>query len=76
MRFTAQHTPPKVADAPVRLVLAFLNATTFAQLALSLRARYGAQTRTFFVLLSLTAFHFPYYAGRTLPNFLSTPLGA
>lgn len=58
----------------VRCVLAFLNASTFAQLALSVRARYGAQTRTFFILLSLSAFHFPYYAGRTLPNFLTTPL--
>ena len=28
-----------------------------------------------FVILSLSSFHIPYYAGRTIPNFLALPLG-
>ncbi|RXK35039.1 hypothetical protein M231_07692 [Tremella mesenterica] len=57
----------------IRSVLAFLFSATFTHLQQTVRARYGSLTRRFFVLFVLGAFHLPFYAGRTLPNFLALP---
>jgi hypothetical protein len=66
---------PQSADIPVRLVLSSVFSLSFAQLAKALRYRYGSAVRIWFILLSLTQFHVPYYAGRTLPNFMALPGG-
>ncbi|KAK6905709.1 hypothetical protein I203_106539 [Kwoniella mangroviensis CBS 8507] len=57
----------------VRLILASIFSHSFNHLAKTLRARYGPSVRTWFMILSLTSFHIPYYAGRTLPNFMALP---
>lgn len=74
-RFTCRSLLPSHADVPVRIVLATIFSVCFAQLAKSLRYRYGAGVRIWFIILSLTGFHIPYYAGRTLPNFMALPGG-
>ena len=40
-----------------------------------MRQRFGANVRIWFLLLSVTQFHVPFYAGRTLPNFMALPFG-
>jgi hypothetical protein len=72
---TCSGPPPSHADIPVRILLATIFSVCFAQLAKSLRYRYGAGVRIWFIILSLTGFHIPYYAGRTLPNFMALPGG-
>ncbi|WVF70624.1 hypothetical protein IAT40_005416 [Kwoniella sp. CBS 6097] len=57
----------------VRLILAAAFSHTFNHLSKTLRARYGPTVRIWFILLSLSSFHIPYYAGRTLPNFMALP---
>ncbi|WWC58720.1 uncharacterized protein I303_101264 [Kwoniella dejecticola CBS 10117] len=57
----------------IRLVLASIFSHSFNHLAKTLRARFGPSVRVWFTLLSLTGFHIPYYAGRTLPNFMALP---
>ncbi|WWD17880.1 hypothetical protein CI109_102324 [Kwoniella shandongensis] len=57
----------------IRIVLAAIFSISFNHLAKSIRARYGALVRIWFTILSLTSFHIPYYAGRTLPNFMALP---
>ncbi|KAK8865936.1 hypothetical protein IAR55_001085 [Kwoniella newhampshirensis] len=57
----------------VRLTLASIFSHAFNHLAKTLRTRYGSCVRIWFTLLSLTSFHIPYYAGRTLPNFMALP---
>ncbi|ORX35947.1 Alg9-like mannosyltransferase family-domain-containing protein [Kockovaella imperatae] len=57
----------------VRLILAVVSAHCFNHLSRTLRQRYGASVRLWFVLLSMTQFHIPFYAGRTLPNFMALP---
>ncbi|WWC66278.1 uncharacterized protein I206_100179 [Kwoniella pini CBS 10737] len=57
----------------IRLVLASIFSHTFNHLAKTLRGRYGPSIRIWFTILSLTSFHIPYYAGRTLPNFMALP---
>ncbi|KAK4686684.1 hypothetical protein P7C73_g3445, partial [Tremellales sp. Uapishka_1] len=56
-------------------MLALVHACTFVHLSRTIRARYAGPTRAFFLVLSLTQFHIPYYAGRTLPNFMALPFG-
>ena len=46
-----------------------------AHLSKTVRQRFGAATRTLFILLTLTQFHVPFYASRTLPNFMAFPVG-
>ncbi|WVR05888.1 hypothetical protein IAU60_002914 [Kwoniella sp. DSM 27419] len=57
----------------VRLVLAALFSHTFNHLCKTVRMRFGPEVRFWFTLLSLTSFHIPFYAGRTLPNFVALP---
>lgn len=60
----------------VRLVLASFHAVSFTYLATTVQQKYGTAVRSWFILLSLSQFHIPYYAGRTLPNFMAMPGGA
>ncbi|WVW82300.1 hypothetical protein I302_104306 [Kwoniella bestiolae CBS 10118] len=57
----------------VRLILAAMFSHSFNHLSKTLRARFGPTVRIWFTILSLTSFHIPYYAGRTLPNFMALP---
>ncbi|WVQ70934.1 hypothetical protein IAR50_000459 [Cryptococcus sp. DSM 104548] len=57
----------------IRLVLASFFSLSFNHLAASLQTVYGTPARVWFTLLSLGSFHIPYYAGRTLPNFMALP---
>ncbi|OCF33338.1 hypothetical protein I316_05080 [Kwoniella heveanensis BCC8398] len=57
----------------VRLILAAAFSHSFNHLSKTLRTRYGPAVRIWFILLSLSSFHIPYYAGRTLPNFMALP---
>lgn len=59
----------------VRLLLASFHAISFCHLGSTVQRRYGTATRSWFILLSLSQFHIPYYAGRTLPNFMAMPGG-
>lgn len=49
---------------------------SFNHLATTVQQKYGTAVRSWFILLSLSQFHIPYYAGRTLPNFMAMPGGA
>lgn len=60
---------------PVRLVLASLFSYSFNKLAYSIQKTFSVSVRVWFTLLSLSSFHIPYYAGRTLPNFMALPGG-
>lgn len=60
---------------PVRLVLASLFCYSFNKLAYSIQKTFSVSVRVWFILLSLSSFHIPYYAGRTLPNFMALPGG-
>jgi alpha-1,6-mannosyltransferase len=53
-----------------------LHCTQFNELRNAIAIRYGTSTGIWFVLLSMTQFHVPYYAGRTLQNFIALPFGA
>ncbi|KAL0252632.1 hypothetical protein I308_102024 [Cryptococcus tetragattii IND107] len=57
----------------VRLVLASLFSYSFNKLAYSIQKTFSVFVRVWFTLLSLSSFHIPYYAGRTLPNFMALP---
>ncbi|WWC86248.1 uncharacterized protein L201_001121 [Kwoniella dendrophila CBS 6074] len=57
----------------IRLVLASIFSYSFNHLAQTLRARFGPCIRVWFTIVSLTSFHIPYYASRTLPNFMALP---
>lgn len=58
---------------PVRLIVAYIFAACFSHLGRTLQRRYGIATAVFFTIFSLAQFHIPYYASRTLPNFLALP---
>ena len=47
---------------------------SFAHLITSIHKTFPPLSAKMFVLVSMTQFHIPYYAGRTLPNFLALPL--
>ncbi|WVN85423.1 uncharacterized protein L203_100569 [Cryptococcus depauperatus CBS 7841] len=57
----------------IRLVLATLFSCSFEYLGQTLQRAFGTSVRVWFTLLSLGSFHIPYYAGRTLPNFMALP---
>ncbi|WRT64150.1 uncharacterized protein IL334_001079 [Kwoniella shivajii] len=57
----------------IRLILASIFSHTFNHLSKTVRTRFGSSVRIWFTLLSLTSFHIPYYASRTLPNFMALP---
>ncbi|KAE8539940.1 hypothetical protein D1P53_003878 [Cryptococcus gattii VGV] len=57
----------------VRLVLASLFSYSFNKLAYSIQKTFSVSVKVWFTLLSLSSFHIPYYAGRTLPNFMALP---
>jgi hypothetical protein len=59
----------------VRLVLAGIHVHCFNHLVKTIRARYGPSVRNWFLVLSMSQFHIPFYAGRTLPNFMILPGG-
>lgn len=40
----------------------------------AIRRRFGSTAETFYVLFTVTQFHVPFYASRTLPNMLALPL--
>jgi alpha-1,6-mannosyltransferase len=67
--------PKHMLTLPVRMVLAGISAFAFNHLARTIRGRYGPSTKKWFLLLSLSQFHIPYYASRTLPNFMALPGG-
>lgn len=62
-----------LTDTSVRLVLATFHTLSFAHLSHTIQIRFGRLARTFLIALSMTQFHIPYYAGRTLPNFTALP---
>ncbi|BGP43740.1 Dol-P-Man:Man(7)GlcNAc(2)-PP-Dol alpha-1,6-mannosyltransferase [Rhodotorula kratochvilovae] len=64
------------AQIVVRLTLALVSALSLVFLSRAVRAAYGAKVAKYFLLLTATQFHVPYYAGRTLPNMLAFPLVA
>lgn len=54
----------------IRLVQSFFFSASLVHLSNSISRYYQSQlTSQLFLILSLTQFHIPYYAGRTLPNF-------
>ncbi|OBZ66165.1 putative Dol-P-Man:Man(7)GlcNAc(2)-PP-Dol alpha-1,6-mannosyltransferase [Grifola frondosa] len=55
----------------VRLVLATLNAIGFCLLRRAVSRRFGHPTSVFFVLLTCTQFHLPFWMGRALPNMFA-----
>ncbi|RSH92921.1 dolichyl-P-Man:Man(7)GlcNAc(2)-PP-dolichol alpha-1,6-mannosyltransferase [Saitozyma podzolica] len=57
----------------IRLVLAGIHVHCFNHLVKTIRARYGPSVRNWFLVLSMSQFHIPFYAGRTLPNFMILP---
>lgn len=57
----------------VRIVLAGVFAFACANLTYTLMRRFGASTAVWFAIWTLAQFHIPYYAGRTLPNFMALP---
>ncbi|OWZ30790.1 alpha-1,6-mannosyltransferase [Cryptococcus neoformans AD2-60a] len=57
----------------VRLLLASLFSYSFNKLSCSLQKAFNVYLRVWFTMLSLSSFHIPYYAGRTLPNFMALP---
>lgn len=57
-------------NVAVRLVQSFFFSASLVHLSNSISRYYQSQlTSQLFLILSLTQFHIPYYAGRTLPNF-------
>ncbi|ORY32271.1 Alg9-like mannosyltransferase family-domain-containing protein [Naematelia encephala] len=57
----------------VRLVLASIHSIALNHLSRTLRSRYPASVRRWWLIFTLTQFHTMYYAGRTIPNFLAYP---
>lgn len=61
-------------NVAVRLVQSFFFSASLVHLSNSISRYYQSQlTSQLFLILSLTQFHIPYYAGRTLPNFTALP---
>lgn len=60
----------------IRLVQTVFFSAGLAHLSSSISRYYRSQlTSRLFLILSTTQFHIPYYAGRTLPNFMALPFG-
>lgn len=57
---------------PVRLILASLNAWTLCLIHRETRRRFGRTTALFFVLLTCSQFHYPFWMGRAIPNMFAT----
>ncbi|KAH9924097.1 glycosyltransferase family 22 protein [Amylocystis lapponica] len=55
----------------VRLVLATVNAVGFCLLRRAVSRRFGGPSSVFFVVLTCTQFHIPFWMGRTLPNMFA-----
>ena len=55
----------------VRLVLAAVNATALGLVRQAVSRRFGHSTGVFFVLLTCSQFHLPFWMGRTLPNMFA-----
>ncbi|KAH9885786.1 Alg9-like mannosyltransferase family-domain-containing protein [Cubamyces lactineus] len=55
----------------VRLALASTNALGLCLLRRAVSRRFGGPTSVFFVLLTCTQFHLPFWMGRTLPNMFA-----
>jgi hypothetical protein len=64
-----------ITDSQVRLVLATLFSASLHHLCRSISFRFGARVKWWSLIFTLSSFHSPYYAGRTIPNFLALPLG-
>lgn len=62
-------------DPQGRLTLAWANAFALCLFRRRVSRRFGAQTSTLFVLISVTQFHIPFWMGRTIPNMFAFPLG-
>ncbi|WVQ85565.1 hypothetical protein IAT38_007731 [Cryptococcus sp. DSM 104549] len=57
----------------VRLTLASVFSLSFNHLGRTLGRKYGPSAWAWYAILGLGSFHIPYYAGRTLPNFMALP---
>ncbi|KAF9812463.1 hypothetical protein IEO21_06181 [Rhodonia placenta] len=55
----------------VRLVLATANAMILCLIRRALSRRFGGPTSRFYMLLTCTQFHLPFWMGRTLPNMFA-----
>ena len=55
----------------VRLVLATVNATGLGLIRSAVSRRFGRSASLFFVLLTCSQFHLPFWMGRTLPNMFA-----
>ncbi|KAF8635073.1 hypothetical protein AX15_000563 [Amanita polypyramis BW_CC] len=56
---------------PVRLTLAALNVIGLCHLRRAISRRFSYQSSVFFVLLTCSQFHLPFWMGRTLPNMFA-----
>lgn len=59
----------------VRLVLAFFHAVMLGHLSRTIRQKYGATQRNWFMALSLSQLRLTSHTGRVLPEFIVLPLG-
>ena len=57
--------------APVRLVLATVNALAFCLLRRAVAHRFGRLVSWLFVAFTISQFHVPFWMGRTLPNMFA-----
>ncbi|KAI0785050.1 alpha-1,6-mannosyltransferase subunit [Abortiporus biennis] len=55
----------------IRLVLATCNAITLCLLRRAVSRRYGTLPSMMFTIITVTQFHLPFWAGRTLPNMFA-----
>lgn len=57
------------------MVLATVFSASLHHLCRSIAFRFGGKVKWWFLLFTLSSFHIPYYAGRTIPNFMALPIG-
>lgn len=59
----------------VRLVLALFSSLSLVFLSRRVKTAFGGKLALYFILISATQFHIPFWISRTVPNMLAFPLG-